>query len=85
MKILQIKPIRFEANRTGLVDVTYEVKCGFLGLKKKTVTRRAFSTRGILWKWLDKPSSPLIDVTDIINGVTPELLAGETVTISDCC
>jgi len=85
MKILQIKPIRLESNGKGLVDVTYEVKYGFLGLKKKTVTRRAFSTTGVLWKWLDKPDTKLLEVTDIINGITPELLAGETITISDGC
>jgi len=85
MKILQIKPIRFEANGKGLVDVTYEVKCGFRWLKRKTITRRAFSRTGILWRWLDKPCSSLIEVTDIINGIIPELLAGETVKISDGC
>ena len=82
MKILQIKPIRFERNDAGLIEVTYEVKCGFLWLKRKTVTRQAMSTMGIMWRWLDKPRTELHEITDIVNGILPELRAGDTVKIS---
>lgn len=81
MKITKIAPIRFEYGK-GIVDVTYYKRHGFLWLKRTRVTRRAMSKFGVLWSWVDSPSTYLHKLTDIINGNIPELSKG-SITIND--
>lgn len=76
MKIIEIRPVRFTGDNTGLVDVVYYKRHGFLWLKSKKVTRRAMCTTGILWAWVDSPSTYLHELTDTIRGNIPELCDG---------
>jgi hypothetical protein len=54
-KILKIVPTVVKATLggsflTGVVEVTMEVRCGFLWTDKKVVVRDYASTTGILWQ-----------------------------------
>ena len=87
MRILEITPIRFEKSRyssggTGIVDVKYVERCGIFWLKTRTIVRRAASTTGVLWKWLDSPNHNLHDLSHIIDACSHELNLKETIQIS---
>lgn len=84
MKILEIRPVRVKPDdygATGLVDVLYERRSGFLWLGRQRVIRRATSTSGILWKWQDEHGSSQYHLSEIIKANVPELCAGETVSV----
>ncbi len=81
MKVLEIIPVRVSTMNTGLVDIVYVERCGFLWLKTRKVKRRAASTVGILWCWLDNDDN-LYDITQQIKSNLYELSNDQTVTIS---
>ena len=85
MQVLELRPVRVKAlelcGATGLIDVVYEVRTGFLWRQTKTVTRRAMSTTGVMWKWVDSPSTCLHSITTMIDGNVPELANGQTIRV----
>ena len=85
MKIIEIRPVRVkqesEHSATGLVDVVYIANDRWWRPVRRKFTRRAFSTTGILWAWLDRPGWKLHDVTEMIDASIPELVDGETIRV----
>ena len=87
MKVLKIIPVRVDDaggfGAKGLVDIEYEYKCGWFWSSRKRATRRLFARFGVLWSWLDNPGDNQHEITDMIHGNIPELMAGETVVIQE--
>ena len=85
MNITRIKPVRVQkegASISGLVDVTYVERVGFLWLVRHLRTRRAMSEYGHCWNWVDESQTYLWGVGRVIKCHGPELLDGKTIEVT---
>jgi hypothetical protein len=85
MKILKVEPIRFHyavSWSSGIANVTYVHRYGFLWLRKK-VRKREASRATQIWRWSDDPGSHLRDLNIIVLAHVEEMVKGETIYIEE--